>query len=72
MAFGPSHIDTPTPSWVIKAVAAVTLGLQMLTPIVSVSTVLDQHTKEILDLAVKLANVAVVVIAVFFGIEKQS
>ena len=72
MAFGPSHVDTPTPSWVIKGVAAITVGLQLLTPIVSVSTVLDQHTKDILDLSVKLINVAVVVVAVFFGIEKQS
>jgi len=72
MAFGPSQVSNATPAWVIKAVAAVTLGLQMLTPIVSVSTVLDQHTKEVLDLVVKLVNVGVVVLAVFFGIEKQS
>ena len=72
MAFGPSQVNNDTPAWVIKAVAAVTLGLQMLTPIVSVSTVLDQHTKEVLDLVVKLVNVGIVVIAVFFGIEKQS
>lgn len=72
MAFGPEQTSNPTPAWVIKAVAAVTLGLQMLTPIVTVSTVLDQNTKDILDLIVKLVNVAVVVIAVFFGIEKQS
>ena len=71
MAFGTSQINNSTPAWVIKAVAAITLGLQMLTPIVSVSTVLDQHTKEVLDLVVKLVNVGVVVIAVFFGIEKQ-
>ena len=70
MTFGPTQIDTPTPAWVIKAVAAVTVGLQLLTPIVSVSTVLDQHTKDILDLSVKLINVAVVVVAVFFGITK--
>lgn len=71
MKIGFDQVNNTTPAWVIKAVAALTVGLQMLTPIVSVSTVLEQNTKDILDLSVKLVNVAVVVVAVFFGIEKQ-
>lgn len=67
MAFGVNQIGNSTPAWVVKTVAASTVVLQLLTPVIAASTVLDQSTKDVIDLTCKLVNIAVAGLAVFFG-----
>lgn len=72
MAFGTKQVGESTPAWVGKMVAASTLVLQMLPPILHSSAVISTHTNDVLDLTFKIANVGIVVLALFFGVSPKS
>ena len=67
MSFGVEQAGNATPSWVAKAVAAATLFLQLLPPVLEQSAIVTDHVHQVLDLVFKIANVVIVVAAIFIG-----
>lgn len=56
-----------SPAWVTKFVAASTLFLQGLPPMLQATQVIDQHTKDVISLSCDVLNLAVAGVAIFFG-----
>lgn len=69
--FGIKQVSNETPSWVVKALVAITTICQTVPLAVTASPAVNQPTKDLIHLIFSIANVVLAAIAPMFGVSKE-